>query len=45
MFLNPHAEFFTGAGRWDTIADDAVAILRAEAGRDPHDKRLTDLTG
>ena len=30
---------------WDTIANDAVGILRAEAGRDPYDKRLTDLVG
>ena len=43
MFLNPRAvEFFV---EWDTIAHDAVAILRAEAGRDPYDKRLTDLVG
>jgi hypothetical protein len=30
---------------WDGIADDAVAILRAEAGRDPYDRRLSDLIG
>ncbi|MCB0964533.1 MAG: hypothetical protein KDA98_14735, partial [Acidimicrobiales bacterium] len=30
---------------WDTIADDVVGLLRAEAGRDPYDKRLTDLVG
>jgi MmyB-like transcription regulator ligand binding domain len=43
MFLNPRAvEFFVD---WDRIAHDAVAILRAEAGRDPHDKRLSDLIG
>jgi hypothetical protein len=28
-----------------SIANDAVAILRAEAGRDPYDKRLSDLIG
>jgi transcriptional regulator with XRE-family HTH domain len=43
IFLNPRAsEFF---GQWETIANDAVAILRAEAGRDPYDKRLSDLIG
>jgi hypothetical protein len=30
---------------WDTIANDCVGILRAEAGRDPYDKRLSDLIG
>lgn len=43
MFLDPKAsEFFVD---WDTVAHDAVAILRAAAGRDPYDKRLTDLIG
>jgi MmyB-like transcription regulator ligand binding domain len=42
-FLNPRAaEFFDD---WETVAHDAVAILRAEAGRDPYDRRLTDLIG
>ena len=30
---------------WNTAADTCVAILRTEAGRDPHDKRLHDLVG
>jgi transcriptional regulator with XRE-family HTH domain len=30
---------------WDTAADIAVAILRTEAGRDPHDKAMHDLIG
>ena len=30
---------------WDRAAHDTVAILRAEAGRDPFDKALTDLVG
>jgi MmyB-like transcription regulator ligand binding domain len=30
---------------WDTAADTCVAILRTEAGRDPHDKDLHDLVG
>ena len=43
IFLNPQAtEFFHD---WDQIAHDAVAILRAEAGRDPYDRRLSDLIG
>ena len=43
IFLNPRAsEFFHD---WESIANDAVAILRAEAGRDPYDKRLSDLIG
>jgi transcriptional regulator with XRE-family HTH domain len=43
VFLNPRAtDFFLD---WGTIANDAVGILRAEAGRDPHDKRLSDLVG
>jgi hypothetical protein len=43
VFLNPRAtEFFVD---WATIANDTVGILRAEAGRDPYDKRLSDLIG
>ena len=43
IFLNQHAgEFFVD---WDGVANDAVAILRAEAGRDPYDKRTSDLIG
>jgi transcriptional regulator with XRE-family HTH domain len=43
LFLDPKAsEFFID---WDTVAHDAVAVLRAAAGRDPYDKRLTDLIG
>ncbi len=43
LFLDPRAsEFFVD---WDKIAHDAVGILRAEAGRDPYDKRLTELIG
>jgi hypothetical protein len=30
---------------WERGADDAVALLRAEAGRDPYDRELTDLVG
>ena len=42
-FLNPHARSFWG--NWARAADDTVAMLRTEAGRDPHDKGLTDLVG
>jgi transcriptional regulator with XRE-family HTH domain len=30
---------------WERVATDAVAILRAEAGRDPYDRALSDLVG
>ena len=43
IFLNPRAsEFFCD---WESIANDAVAILRAAAGHDPYDKGLSDLIG
>jgi hypothetical protein len=43
IFLDPHAtEFF---GDWDKVANDTVALLRAEAGRDPYDRQLSDLIG
>ena len=43
LFLDPHASDFWLD--WATNADDAVALLRASAGRDPYDRRLTDLVG
>ena len=43
VFLNPHAtEFFRD---WDKVANDTVAILHAEAGRNAYDRRLSDLIG
>ena len=43
IFLDPHAtEFFRD---WNKIANDTVALLRAEAGRDPYDRQLSDLIG
>jgi hypothetical protein len=30
---------------WNTVSADVVAILRAEAGRDPYDRHLSDLVG
>ena len=43
VFLDPRAATFFR--QWDTVANDTVAILRAEAGRDPHDRDLSDLVG
>jgi hypothetical protein len=43
VFLDPRAhDFFLD---WGRVADDTVAMLRTEAGRDPHDRDLTDLVG
>jgi len=43
LFLSPAAtEFFPD---WEAIANDAVALLRAEAGRDPYNRRVSDLVG
>lgn len=42
-FLDPHARAFWGD--WERAADDTVAMLRTEAGRDPYDKALSDLVG
>ncbi len=43
IFLNPRATDFYK--QWDTVANDVVALLRAQAGRDPYDRALTDLIG
>jgi transcriptional regulator with XRE-family HTH domain len=43
IFLDPQAvEFFRD---WDKAANDTVALLRAEAGREPYDRQLSDLIG
>jgi transcriptional regulator with XRE-family HTH domain len=43
VFLSRSAkDFFLD---WDTIANDTVSMLRAEAGRDPYDRNLSDLIG
>ncbi|GAA0579131.1 helix-turn-helix transcriptional regulator [Paractinoplanes ferrugineus] len=43
IFLDPAAqEFYLD---WAQLAGDVVALLRAEAGRDPYDRKLTDLVG
>ncbi len=42
-FLNPAApEFYVD---WDKNTQELVATMRGEAGRNPYDKRLTDLVG
>ena len=43
VFLNKHARNFYGDR--DRAAKDCVAILRSEAGRNPHDRELSDLVG
>jgi transcriptional regulator with XRE-family HTH domain len=43
IFLDPAAQDFYV--EWADLAGDTVALLRAEAGRDPYDRALTDLIG
>jgi transcriptional regulator with XRE-family HTH domain len=43
VFLDPRAEDFYRD--WNTTATQTVALLRAEAGRSPHNRRLSDLVG
>ena len=43
QFLDPAARDFYPD--WDLFAHMCVAIMRAEAGRDPHDRGLQDLVG
>jgi hypothetical protein len=43
VFLNPRAQAFYA--NWERGADDVVAILRTEAGRNPYDRDLSDLIG
>ena len=43
VYLDPASqEFFTD---WERAADDIAAMLRSEAGRNPHDKQLIELIG
>jgi hypothetical protein len=43
LFLDPAAPaFYVG---WERQAQDVVAVLRAEAGRSPHDRALSNLVG
>ncbi|MGW1513561.1 helix-turn-helix transcriptional regulator [Streptomyces sp. NPDC002394] len=41
--LDPEAR--SRVGDWERIAAETVAVLRLEAGRDAHDRRLADLIG
>ena len=43
IFLDPRAVTFYAD--WERITTDVVAVLRAEAGRDPYDRALSDLVG
>lgn len=43
QFLDPASRDFYPD--WDLFAEMCVGIMRAEAGRDPHDKALQDLVG
>ena len=43
VVLDPRAEAFHPD--WDRAARETAAILRAAAGRDPHDRDLADLVG
>jgi transcriptional regulator with XRE-family HTH domain len=43
VFLDPRATTFYAD--WERVANDVVAVLRAEAGRDPYDRDLSDLIG
>jgi hypothetical protein len=43
VFLDPRAHDFYRD--WERAANDTVAILRSEAGRDPYDRGLSDLVG
>jgi transcriptional regulator with XRE-family HTH domain len=42
-FLDPRARAFYSD--WDTTVHDMVAALRGELGRNPYDRRLSDLVG
>ncbi len=43
IFLNPDSR--TVYADWDRAARETVALLRTEAGRNPHDRELSDLVG
>jgi transcriptional regulator with XRE-family HTH domain len=43
VFLDERSQSFYAD--WNTVAADVVSILRAEAGRDPYDRALSDLIG
>jgi transcriptional regulator with XRE-family HTH domain len=43
VYLDPASQDFYVD--WERVADDIAAILRSTAGRNPHDKALTELIG
>jgi hypothetical protein len=43
VFLDPRAA--ASYGDWDRVATESVAVLRSAAGRDPHNRDLSDLVG
>jgi len=43
VFLDPRASGFYRD--WSKAADETVAILRTQAGQDPHNRALSDLVG
>jgi hypothetical protein len=43
VFLNPRAH--DSYRDWERAANDTVAILRSQAGRDPYDRGFSDLVG
>ena len=43
LFLDPRSRDFYV--QWETVARDTVAAMRTEAGRNPHDRALSDLVG
>ena len=43
VFLDPRSQDFYSD--WDHVADEVVATLHSEAGRDPYDRKLSDLVG
>ncbi|MED5803930.1 helix-turn-helix transcriptional regulator [Gordonia sp. Z-3] len=43
VYLDPASKDFFGD--WERGADDIAAMLRSEAGRNPHDKKLIELIG
>jgi hypothetical protein len=43
VFLDPASQDFYRD--WEQLAEDVVALLRGEAGRNPYEKDLTDLIG
>jgi transcriptional regulator with XRE-family HTH domain len=43
VFLDPRARTFYRD--WEKAANDTVAVMRAEAGRNPYDRSLSDLVG